>query len=470
MRIQRFHLGAILVAQVLLLPLASQATQTRGPVEWDFIACKFSDTQTLPVSMSMLQTKLLGSGVGSLADWVSGVSYGTATMSATLHGYYTIPMTGAQGQAAENGGRGAIYTACVKAAENSTGTGLTARFTKTPGRGLSVVTWPSVDTYGSVGESMDGANQPVGEFAHEFGHGLNLNHSWTNDYNWYDPPSAGGDYGNPWDTMSYGNVYDAATPPESTNGGGPGLDAYHLDALGWIPLSRILNVGSDGVITQTLTLAPLNHPERPGYLLVRVPIDKNDPFHYLTIEYQTKDGWSSGIPDNEVLINEVGQPSVIEPRTFPTYTGGWPNYYSTYLQRAPSSSKGANDGTPLQTEDVFGAHIAVQGTPGETASVKATAAFINAAIFGPNTCAEGYVWRQADDKDYVCVSLATRQQAQSDNAAAASRHLPNSATCKEGFVWRDAFPNDKVCVTTAIRSQASSDNAAANSHVMKSNT
>ncbi len=31
-------------------------------------------------------------------------------------------------------------------------------------------------------------------------------------------------------------------------------------------------------------------------------------------------------------------------------------------------------------------------------------------------------------------------------------------TCKQGYVWREAIPNDRVCVTPEVRSQAAEDN------------
>lgn len=475
----RRHASVMLTAFALLAP-AAHSMSVRGDISWDFIACKFSDTASLPTSMSALQTKLFGTNVGSLADWVSAMSYGTASRrGATLHGYYTIPLTLAQAQVAEKN-RGTIYNDCQTAAANSTGSGLTAPFKTSANRGLSVITWPSVDTYGGVGQSMDAADEPVGEFAHEFGHGVGLYHSWTNDYYFYGPPAAsnnppyssraGGDYGNPWDEMSYGLVDSASTAPYDNYGGGPGLDAYHLDALGWIPRSRALTLGYDGTVSRTVTIAPLNHPERSGYLVVRVPIDAKDPFHYFTVEYQTNDGWASGIPGDQVLINEVTQPSVADLRAFPNYPTGWEPYYSTFLQRAKSSSPGANDGTPLQSENAFGATIATQGTPGDTATVKVTTTLAKQPIYGPNTCAEGYVWRDADQQDYICVAPATRAQAAADNAAASGRHVAGSATCKPGYVWREAFPNDQVCVTPATRAEAAADNAANGSRFLNANT
>ena len=44
--------------------------------------------------------------------------------------------------------------------------------------------------------------------------------------------------------------------------------------------------------------------------------------------------------------------------------------------------------------------------------------------YGPNTCKQGYVWREAMAGDVVCVVPASRQQAAADNAAAASRVVP----------------------------------------------
>lgn len=89
--------------------------------------------------------------------------------------------------------------------------------------------------------------------------------------------------------------------------------------------------------------------------------------------------------------------------------------------------------------------------------------------YGANACKVGYVWREAYSGDYVCVVPATKSQAAADNAAAPTRVDPGGAygpnTCIMGFVWREATTGDVVCVTPAIRSQTAADNAAASSHV-----
>jgi hypothetical protein len=457
--------AAIIFAVFAVLGLASPATTlatpVRGSIPWDFIACKFSDTTTLPYPISYLQTKLLGKSVGSLADWISTVSYGLANLNGvTIHGYYTISETAAQAQVDENNSRGSVYASCKQAAASGSGA---AAFTSSGHRGLSVITWPSIDTYGAVGYSMDDASQPVGEFAHEFGHGLGLNHSWSNDYNFYQPPGAGGDYNNQWDEMSYGDVYRATTAPDSTYGSGPGLDGYHLEALGWIPMSRVVSFGADGVQSKVVTLAPLNHPEVSGNLLVRIPMDPSNPLHYFTVEYVTADGYYSGVPGGQILINEVVQPNVAEARAFPTYTKGWSTYYTSYLQRELGKYLGTGDGPPLQTVTGTKFTIVFQSIVGQQAKVLITDTAVTKAqaqsVYGPNTCVEGYVWRIADANDYVCVAPAVRLQTIADNAAAGSRHQSGSAACKAGYVWRGAFPNDQVCVTPATRAQAVQDNA-----------
>ncbi|GAB3139473.1 hypothetical protein [Microbispora hainanensis] len=84
--------------------------------------------------------------------------------------------------------------------------------------------------------------------------------------------------------------------------------------------------------------------------------------------------------------------------------------------------------------------------------------------FGPSTCLEGYVWREARTGDVVCVTPATRTQTKADNAAKASRWTSGPFgphTCVNGYVWREAFTGDDVCVTPAVRAQAKADNAKA---------
>ena len=85
--------------------------------------------------------------------------------------------------------------------------------------------------------------------------------------------------------------------------------------------------------------------------------------------------------------------------------------------------------------------------------------------FGPDTCMEGFVWREAcGPTDRVCVAPETRDQARRDNAEARARVQPGGGpygpdTCRSGFVWREACgPADHVCVDPRERTNAARDN------------
>ncbi|CAF3600070.1 unnamed protein product [Rotaria sp. Silwood1] len=83
-------------------------------------------------------------------------------------------------------------------------------------------------------------------------------------------------------------------------------------------------------------------------------------------------------------------------------------------------------------------------------------------VYGPLTCQNGFVWREADDYDYICVTPATRRQTSADNAAASSRSRPGH-TCISGYYTRNAYLNDFVCVTVGVKIQVIIDNLAATS-------
>ena len=87
--------------------------------------------------------------------------------------------------------------------------------------------------------------------------------------------------------------------------------------------------------------------------------------------------------------------------------------------------------------------------------------------YGPDTCINGFVWREARSGDTVCVTPGTRDQIAAQNANAGANKDPSQAygpeSCSQGYVWREAFDGDTVCVTPAVRSATLADNAAASS-------
>jgi len=83
--------------------------------------------------------------------------------------------------------------------------------------------------------------------------------------------------------------------------------------------------------------------------------------------------------------------------------------------------------------------------------------------YGPDTCKQGYVWREAYSGDHVCVTPQVRADTVADNRLAASRRSPTDRTygpdtCKPGFVWREARSDDRTCVLPQTRAQVAADN------------
>ncbi len=212
--------------------------------------------------------------------------------------------------------------------------------------------------------------------------------------------------------------------------------------MGWLPIPRVFTFGADGTGTRTVTLAALNHPTATGYLQVRVPFDPGDLFHYYTVEFRRNDGWDAGFPGNIVLIHEIK-------------LGSDGQYYS-YLLRTREG-----DRAPIQTLNANGVSITINSVSAPTNQATVT---ITSDIVG--RCVQGYVWREANATDHVCVTGAVRAQTRTDNTLAASRRSPTGGpfgpdTCLVGFVWREAYPGDHVCVPGATRTQAQNDNAQA---------
>lgn len=93
--------------------------------------------------------------------------------------------------------------------------------------------------------------------------------------------------------------------------------------------------------------------------------------------------------------------------------------------------------------------------------------FADPLPYGPDTCVNGFVWREARTGDTVCVTPDVRDQVAAQNANAGANKDPSQAygpeSCSQGYVWRQAFDGDTICVTPAVRSATLADNAAAGS-------
>lgn len=79
-----------------------------------------------------------------------------------------------------------------------------------------------------------------------------------------------------------------------------------------------------------------------------------------------------------------------------------------------------------------------------------------------DTCKQGFVWREANGSDHVCVTPQRRAKAAKENQTANWRVNPNGPygpnSCKQGFVWREVNVDDKVCVTPMRRAQVKQEN------------
>lgn len=87
---------------------------------------------------------------------------------------------------------------------------------------------------------------------------------------------------------------------------------------------------------------------------------------------------------------------------------------------------------------------------------------IESASAAPPTCLAGFVNREADFDDQVCVTPVSKARAQAENAVAPLSWTPGPfgpKTCAMGLVWREAFVGDFTCVAPAIRTFVKQENA-----------
>jgi hypothetical protein len=383
---------------------------------------------------------MLNSGNGGLADWWHDMSYANFNNAGSeVHGWYRMAKTTAQMQALDRWGR---VNACIDAAR----TAPTDAVNLPAGAIRYIVASPSVDTFGWNGGAFLAPDLDVGIVAHEGGHGVGLDHTFSNDPTYRNASWAAiGEYDDPWDAMSWANSFVASTP----FGNAPSaLVAPHVDRMGWLPRSRILVHGANGAAETVYTVAATNHPEAAGALLVRVPFDPADLFHYYTVEFVRKDRWAAGIPSDTVLIHEV--------KRNPNAGGAPAGPQIAWLQRDLTRA----DKAPAQSLNANGVQITVLSINAAThqATVRVRSGMTA-------RCLQGYVWREAGPADQVCVSGAERADTRQENALAASRRAGAGPygpdTCRQGFVWREAFSGDHVCVPGASRTRARDSNAQA---------
>ncbi|MFI2434320.1 hypothetical protein [Streptomyces sp. NPDC018693] len=137
----------------------------------------------------------------------------------------------------------------------------------------------------------------------------------------------------------------------------------------------------------------------------------------------------------------------------------------SHVQNVQHVQCGAGSGARRSGRRAAVAVLAGLLTATGVAALPAAAADVAAQVgdFGPDTCRQGYVWREARPGDRVCVEPWVRDQARADNAQAAARRQPGNGgngpyACATGYVWREAYRGDVVCVDPRVREQARRDN------------
>ena len=420
--------GAVILAgagAVVASAPSAEAVPIRTENGWSVLLCRFSDVAATPQPASFFGRFFGAAGAGQkgLYDYFYAQSYGKLRINATVRGWYTMPYTKATEAPKSRWDK--INDCVATAAANG--------YSVPAGNRIAVITNSQQDS-GSAGGRvlLDPGAWNIRFAAHEMGHGYGLDHSYSNDLTYQNASwSQPGEYDDMWDEMSAQHVYsvNAGTFGET----GTGLNAYHRDKLGWLPMNRVRSFGSGGETAGTVTLAPVQKPSVSGTLLLRVPFNPGDLFNYYTVEYQRKVGWSRGIPADTVLIHEVS------------------NGRATLLRALRTSGK-----PPVQSVNANGVTIRVLS--------HGTRAYVRVTSAAAERCLQGWVWREARPGDKVCVTGATRSQVALDNAVKATRWVPGAYgphTCVMGYVWREAYSGDDVCVTGAQRTQAAADNASA---------
>jgi hypothetical protein len=482
---------------ILFSPVGVFARPFRGSVLMSVILCKSSDSPAPSHDLRYFEDLVFNPGAGGLADYWRDVSYQNVNLNgSTVRGWYTVSKTTAEWQAI--GDRWAKVALCEDAAKNDPSNPYVI-----PSNHKKIfVTSPSIDFFGWNGGAFVDTNVNVGGLAHEGGHGIGLNHSFSMDPEalnvWW---AQRGEYDDPWDAMSWANAFAV---PTRFGSGPPWMIGYNLDRMGWLPRSRIVTFGSNGTKRASITIAALSHPDSSGALYIRVPFDSDDPMHYYTVEFRKADRWDAGIPRDSVLVHEIKKSW--------TPHGDYQGHVA-YLVRElsigdkfPVQQLDAND-ISIKLDSIDAAHGTAQITifsnfpsrcmpgyvwresrsydltcvpPGSRSDVRnednlaSTRVNPNGGPFGQDTCKQGFVWREAitpnaalgDPADHVCVSPASRLRERQNNQLAANRTNParityGPNTCKSGFVWREADDFDWVCVAPSIRQQVRDDNAQA---------
>ncbi|KAI6172340.1 hypothetical protein M3Y98_00961900 [Aphelenchoides besseyi] len=312
------------------------------------------------------------------------------------------------------------------------------------------------------------------------------------------PYAALGEYADVFDLMSTANAYMHRT---SFGMSGPGLNAAHLDFLGWLPMDRALYFGKDGRQNYTLRLSSLSvpHNRTRGWLLVMIPYDRDDSRNFYTpsilIHRVHRSGGSyysellsQGQDFHELTAEGTEWVKFLDADInghFPVIRVSVKRMYATDADITVSSTFSPNEcrlgekrwqqenGTQrndlngtIATEDVNYVCLEEDRQPNVTDIEKQTRRqnFYSSLItYGANCCKSGWVWRAIDAYDFVCVDRLRRDVAQAEVDQQESR--VQNGSCLSPYIKRDAFPGDTICVTPVEKLLSIRETALSTSHL-----
>jgi hypothetical protein len=367
---------------------------------------------------------------------------------------------------------------------------------------------------GDPGALRDG----IGTIAHEIGHGFSLEHSagWA-----WDPRRAGPLPGIPGGTLlrSGARSTNVGTNPNypwdyGDNGDVMGdnfarLNPYNRERLGLTAIGSVQDHFTRGHRGRFILC-----DERGTTDIARVPLDRGNPNKYLLLEYRAQrdeagvvqadgnlhiyivdertgyaDGWGTqgadrlGTARRSILLREQnGVDAIVGSRRGDVYYSLADPLQAAQIARGGDFTVSVRRVGNVQNPrpDQQCAEVEALGVPSDLTAETCAEGFVwreataadkvcvtrrrreavaraNASGTQMGTCPEGQVHRLAAEPrlgvaraDLICVSPAERNLVREENAAAYSRTFRAQASgpwsCKPGFVWRQANNYDRVCV------------------------
>jgi hypothetical protein len=155
----------------------AHARPFRGAIPFSIVLCRSSDAGTPPRDKAYFDNLIVNTGTGGLADYWRDVSYQNVHLGGSVvKGWYTVPKTTAEWRGTSD--RWDKVKACEDAAKNDPN----QPYTIPAGHRKVFVTFPGIDFFGWNGGAFVDTNVNVGGLAHEAGHGIGLNHSFSNNF------------------------------------------------------------------------------------------------------------------------------------------------------------------------------------------------------------------------------------------------------------------------------------------------